>query len=126
MSAPVRNALQHASTVLRFTRRHHGTFFISLSVCTASLFLYISVYLVPHSHPWLRFLADLERRTLDVRFALRGPQSPTRAVVIVAIDQKAEDVLGRWPFPRSVFAEGVDVLREAEARVIAFDVNFPQ
>jgi adenylate cyclase len=123
---PVRNALQVASTVLRFTRRHHGTFFISLGVCIASLVLYIRVYLVPHSSPWLRFLADLEDRTLDVRFALRGPQRPTPAVVIVAIDQKAEDVLGRWPFPRSVFAEGVDVLREAQARVIAFDANFPQ
>jgi adenylate cyclase len=122
----VRNALQIASKALRFTRLHHGTFFISLSVCTVSLVLYVSVYLVPHSHPWLRFLADLEDQTLDVRFALRGPQSPTPAVVIVAIDQKAEDVLGRWPFPRSVFAEGVDALREAKARVIAFDVNLPQ
>jgi adenylate cyclase len=122
----VHKALQAASAVLRFTRRHHGTFFISLSVCAASLVLYAVVYLVPHPSPWLRFLAELESRTLDVRFALRGPQSPTPAVVIVAIDQKAQDVLGRWPFPRSVFGEGVDVLREAKARVIAFDINFPQ
>jgi adenylate cyclase len=47
-------------------------------------------------------------------------------VVIVAIDQKSEEVLGRWPFPRKHFAAAVDALREAGARVIAFDVNFPQ
>ncbi len=47
-------------------------------------------------------------------------------MVIVAIDQKSQDVLGRWPFPRSYFAQAVDFLREAHARVIAFDMNFPQ
>ncbi len=47
-------------------------------------------------------------------------------MVIVAIDQKSEDVLGRWPFPRKYFAEAVDALGEAGTRVIAFDVNFPE
>ena len=47
-------------------------------------------------------------------------------MVIVAIDQKSQDVLGRWPFPRSYFAQAVDYLRESQARVIAFDINFPQ
>ena len=74
----------------------------------------------------LQFLADIELRTLDMRFKLRGPRNPSPTVVIVAIDQKSQDVLGRWPFPRRHFAEAVDFVREAGAKVIAFDINFSQ
>ncbi len=81
---------------------------------------------MPHAHPFLRFLADIELRTLDMRFRLRGPKTPSPWIAIVAIDQKSQDVLGRWPFPRKHFAEAVDFLRQAQARVIAFDANFPQ
>ena len=115
-----------ASGFLRFVRKQRGGLLISAVVCLISLGLYIAVYLVPHPNPALRFLGDIELRTLDTRFLIRGPRYPGRGVVIVAIDQKSQDVLGRWPFPRSNFAEVVDVLREAQARVIAFDVNFPQ
>jgi len=115
-----------ASGFLRFVRTHRGGLLISAAVCLISLGLYIAVYLVPHPNPALRFLGDIELRTLDARFQIRGPRDPGKGVVIVAIDQKSQDVLGRWPFPRSNFAEVVDVLREAQARVIAFDVNFPQ
>jgi CHASE2 domain-containing sensor protein len=71
-------------------------------------------------------LADIELRTLDLRFRLRGGIQVGQTVVIVAIDQKSEDQLGRWPFSRGYLAEAIDLLREAQARVIAFDVNFPQ
>ena len=99
---------------------------MSASICIVSVALYAAVYLRAHPNPLLQFLANIELKTLDVRFQLRGTRAPGPAVVIVAIDQKSEDVLGRWPFPRSYFAQAVDFLREAHARVIAFDMNFPQ
>ena len=114
------------SGLLRFVRTYRAGLFISGTVCLISLGLYVALYLATHPHPMLRFLADIELRTLDVRFQLRGPRPPGGNIVIVAIDQKSQDLLGRWPFPRSYFAEAVDVLREAQARVITFDVNFPQ
>ena len=117
---------QGASSLIRFAGKHRGGLLISGTVCVISLGFYVVLYLVPHGHSALQFLSDIELRTLDVRFQLRGPRDPGNDVVIVAIDQKSQDVLGRWPFPRSYFAETVDVLREARARVIAFDVNFPQ
>lgn len=120
-------ALGHLlSWLLGFARRYRVGLFISGTVCFLSLGSYIPLYLVPSRQPLLRFLADIELRTLDVRFGLRGRREPGPAVVIVAIDQRSQDVLGRWPFPRSHFATAVDFLREAQARVIAFDVNFPQ
>jgi adenylate cyclase len=122
----VRAPRRLVSGLLGFIRTYRAGLLISGIVCLISLGLYVALYLAAHPHPMLRFLADIELRTLDVRFQLRGPRPPGREVVIVAIDQKSQDVLGRWPFPRSYFAEAVDVLREAQARVIAFDANFPQ
>ena len=55
-----------------------------------------------------------------------GPTKPDPAIVIVAIDEKSEDVLGRWPFPRTVFADTLDFLHDAKTRVVAFDINFPE
>jgi len=86
----------------------------------------MALYLASRPEPMLQFLADIELRTLDMRFKLRGPRNPSPTVVIVAIDQKSQDVLGRWPFPRRHFAEAVDFVREAGAKVIALDINFSQ
>jgi adenylate cyclase len=107
-------------------RRLRTVFVISFVICLLSLGLYVPLYILPHPPQLLEFLADIELKTLDTRFLLRGKRNHDQSIVIVAIDQKSEDLLGRWPFPRSDFAEAVDFLREAGARVIAFDINFPQ
>jgi adenylate cyclase len=117
---------EKARPFLRFLRKHRTGMLMSVLVAVVSLALYVEVYLVAAPSPALSFLATIELRTLDMRFQLRGKRPHSGNVVIVAIDQKSQDVLGRWPFPRSHFATMVDVLRESGARVIAFDVNFPQ
>jgi len=118
------------SRLLAFARRYRTGFAISVLVCLISMTLYsaplfLSQRHIPLLEPLVGFLANVELKTLDMRFILRGQRKPGPAVVIVAIDQKSQDVLGRWPFPRSYFAQAVDYLRESQARVVAFDVNFP-
>ncbi len=110
----------------RFLKQRHTGLLISATVSVISLGLYVALYLVPHPHPALQFLAGIELRTLDTWFQLRGPRAPGPRIVIIAIDQKSQDVLGKWPFPRSYFAETLDFLRQAQARVVALDINFPQ
>jgi adenylate cyclase len=117
---------QFASRTIRFSRQNRAPLLLSAAICIISLGLYVAVYMWPHPHALLQLLDNIELKTLDVRFELRGPRVPGPAVVIVAIDQKSQDVLGRWPFPRSYFAQAVDFLRGAHSRVIAFDINFPQ
>src|SRR5271157_6083155 len=117
---------QFASRMIRFSQQNRVPFLLSAAICIISLGLYAAVYMLPHPNVVLQLLDNIELKTLDVRFELRGPRIPGPAVVIVAIDQKSQDVLGRWPFPRTYFAQAVDFLREAHARVIAFDINFPQ
>lgn len=117
---------QSGSSLIGFVRRHRIPLTVSGLVGLASLILYVPLYLVPHPSPLLQILTDIELKTLDTRFQLRGERAPDPSIVIVAIDQKSQDVLGRWPFPRSYLAEAVDFLRAAGARVIAFDIDFPQ
>jgi adenylate cyclase len=109
-------------------RLDRATILISTLTCIVSVALYVRIYVRPPTAPSasLQFLGNIELKTLDARFQVRGKHQPGPEVVIVAIDQKSQDVLGRWPFPRSYFAEAVDYLRECHARVIAFDMNFPQ
>ena len=107
-------------------RGYAGPLLISAALCLSSLALYTFTWLLPRPGAAFELLKDIEARTLDLRFRLRGPRKPSPAVAIVAIDQKSEDVLGRWPFPRSVFADTLDFLREAGARVVSLDIDFPE
>jgi putative nucleotidyltransferase with HDIG domain len=52
------------------------------------------------------------------------PGTPRSDIVIVGIDSPSLKALDTWPWPRSVHAALVDRLTQANARVIAFDVDF--
>jgi predicted signal transduction protein with EAL and GGDEF domain len=45
-------------------------------------------------------------------------------VVLVGIDKKSLDLVGTWPWPRSVHARAIEKLVEMQASEIAFDVDF--
>ncbi len=72
-------------------------------------------------------LLDLiELNWLDLRFKLRGPLAPTEAVVVAAIDEKSLAIEGHWPWRRSRIAALVDALSRDGAKVIGFDITFPE
>jgi adenylate cyclase len=72
------------------------------------------------------FFDVLENKTLDLRFSLRGKKAPGPETVIAAIDEKSINKLGRWPWPRSVWARVVDRLTQDGAAVVVFDVFFSE
>lgn len=69
-------------------------------------------------------LFDTAGSRLTDRFFL--PRDADSSAVIVAIDDASLGRIGRWPWPRTVHAVLIDRLREAGAKVIALDVNFPE
>ncbi len=71
-------------------------------------------------------LEILESQMIDLRFKSRGPLEPGPEVILVVIDEKSQDVLGRWPWPRSVLARLVDKLTEYNAFTIGFDMVFSE
>jgi adenylate cyclase len=71
------------------------------------------------------FLQDIEQRSVDFRFALRGSREVDPRIVIVGIDEKTLEQVGSFPLPRSKYAQLVRALKQDGARVVAFDMTFP-
>ena len=106
--------------------RHRVSFLISVAITFGALTLYYFTFFGERPTPFFQFLQRLEYNSLDTRFRSR-PVSATpidARIVIVEIDQKSQEVLGKWPFSRSNFATMLDVLREDGAKVVAFDITF--
>lgn len=82
------------------------------------LFFLICVFLV-NTH-WDK---PLNQRIYDLalRFQL---YEAAEDITIVAIDEKSLKAMGRWPWPRDVHAQLVDVLIQHNAKAIAFDILF--
>jgi len=47
-------------------------------------------------------------------------------IVIVDIDNESIDRLGRWPWPRSIVADAINILSKANARLIGVDIFFSE
>jgi adenylate cyclase len=106
--------------------QHRVSFLISLIITLTALGLYVFTYIAEHPSPLLVFMERLELDALDTRFRLRPAKytPPDARIVIVDIDQKSQEGLGKWPFSRSNFAAMLDILREDGAKVVGFDVTF--
>ncbi|HEX6588628.1 MAG TPA: CHASE2 domain-containing protein, partial [Longimicrobiales bacterium] len=61
---------------------------------------------------------------------LANPAEADTSIVIVAIDDNSLEALrrelGRWPWPREAYAGIVNYLSQAGARLIIFDLTFPE
>ena len=73
----------------------------------------------------------LENETFDARArALGNPTDADSSIVIVAVDDNSLEAfrqqLGRWPWPRETQGAMVDYISAAGARLIVFDITFPE
>jgi adenylate cyclase len=106
--------------------RHRVSFLLSVAITTVALGLYYYVFVQEKKAPISEFVQRLELDSLDMRFRYR-PKSyshPDPRIVIVDIDQHAQEVLGKWPFARVHFAKMLDVLHDDGAKVVGFDITF--
>jgi adenylate cyclase len=106
--------------------RHRVSFLISVGLTLAALILYYFTFLGERPTPIFVFLQRLEFNSLDTRFRYR-PAAATPVdprIVIVDIDQRSQEALGKWPFSRGHFAKMLDILRADGAKVVAFDITF--
>jgi adenylate cyclase len=76
----------------------------------------------------LNFFHNIELKSYDARFRLRGERSVDDAnIAIVAIDNETYRSLPeRWPFPREYHVHLIENLNEAGAKLIVFDVEFTE
>jgi serine/threonine-protein kinase len=71
-------------------------------------------------------LRSVEAWTYDVRVSLRANPKPSDQIVIVGVDEESLTRIGRWPWPRSVIGELLDILRESGAKVIGVGFVFSE
>jgi len=74
-------------------------------------------------------LRELDNRLYDLRAKWIAARIPTATnVVLIALDDRSltrmEPAVGRWPWPRAVFAGVLDYC--ADARAVIFDIIFPE
>ncbi len=68
-----------------------------------------------------------ELKGYDIFHVLKIPAHPPEDIVIVAIDEPSFAEIGKqWPWPRSIHAKLIDVLKKEGASVIGFDILFSE
>ena len=71
------------------------------------------------------FLKLVEYQVYDAFFKLRGEiPAPSDRVVLVAVDERSLDEVGRWPWPRGSVAALIQAVSAQGARAIALDMGF--
>jgi adenylate cyclase len=99
---------------------------ISFALTFAALAVYLLTFVGEKPTPIFEFINRLELDALDTRFRIRPARysHPDSRIVVVDIDQRSQEILGRWPFSRAYFAQMLDALHEDGSSVVAFDVTF--
>lgn len=109
-------------------KKYRSALFISLTLaCAVVYFGHFS-----HVKSINTFINRLNAIIYDVRirahhWASRHDKARTDiAVTIIDIDEKSLEKEGKWPWPRNKLADLVAQLARAQARLIAFDILFPE
>lgn len=53
-------------------------------------------------------------------------KKPPQDIVIIAIDERSLDALGKWPWRRSIHAELLQILKNVQAKAIGLDIFFSE
>jgi len=87
---------------------------LSALMITLSSFLFLDLY------------ESFELKTVDLRFQLRDSIPQRQDILFVEMDEQAIEDMGRWPWPRDIFAHIIDTLKALKAKAILFDVTFTE
>jgi signal transduction histidine kinase/CHASE2 domain-containing sensor protein len=72
------------------------------------------------------FAPSLSAASTNALFRLRGELTPSEEIVIVAVDDRSLQKIGTWPWRRSVMANLVDKISEAQPRAVGLDVLYAE
>lgn len=96
---------------------------IGLGIAVAATLVAGALYQIP-------FFRTMEMKTYDLRFQfLADPSEADRGIVLVevddfSLDRMSQAGLGRFPWPRDIYADLLDYLARGKPRVVMFDLLF--
>ncbi len=70
-------------------------------------------------------MQSLERKAYDLGVGLTT-RTPSDKVAVIAIDKQSIDNIGRWPWPRDIYAAMIEKLAAAKAKVITPTIFFSE
>jgi adenylate cyclase len=76
--------------------------------------------------PSAGFLGGLDQALTDLKFRFRGPITPSGKIVLIDIDSRSIEALGRWPWRRDYLALLVDQAFSSGAATVGLDIAFPE
>src|SRR5262249_44238444 len=128
-SRPVKERLQRVfekigafSGAKAFKRIDFG---LAILVTVIALVVYAYIETSGRNAAGLRFIENIEARSLDARFNFRGERPHDENIVIVGLEETTLQRVGAFPIPRNAYAKMVDQLAKDGARLVVFDFNFP-
>ena len=128
MCVPMRHFSEGLSRLVRLRKRlsvKRADLFISFLVTAIALVLFAFSDLSKSHHAGIGFLHNIELRSLDARFVLRGPRPHDENIVIVGLEENTLQKVGAFPIPRDAYAKMVDQLAKGGAKVcIAAEASF--
>jgi len=68
-------------------------------------------------------MQSLERKAYDLG-VLASSRTPSDKIAVIAIDEQSIANLGRWPWPRAIHAQMLDVLAAGHAKVVGYTAFF--
>jgi len=72
------------------------------------------------------FLAWIERSDFDMHLRYHRPGPIYPDIVVVEVNERSMQELGQFPFPRKIYSKFIKNLEKLGAKVIAFDITFPE
>lgn len=72
------------------------------------------------------FIDTLELKFYDLRMKYRAQAEKPDEIVIVDIDNDSIEKMGRWPWPRSHIARGINKIAEGDPKVIGLNILFSE
>src|SRR5437868_14579568 len=100
-------------------------FGLAILVTLVAFFIYAYTELSGRNAAGLRFIENIEARSLDARFNLRGSRPHDNNIVIVGLDETTLQKVGAFPILLNAYAKMVDQLAQDGAKIVVFDANFP-
>jgi len=93
--------------------KRHPALFLSLAI----MIVFIGLWFVRVS-----LIDTLELKYYDVMMTLRGQPDAESDIVMVDIDEESIEKMGRWPWPRSLLAQGIQKINAGNPVVIALNL----
>lgn len=93
---------------------------------THSIGIFITLFFLVIGLVRLEFLDMLELKFYDLKINMKTDPTPPDEIVIVDIDDSSIEKLGRWPWPRSLLARGIQKINSASPSVIGLNIIYSE